>query len=145
MRHSKGNRSAELCDELRPDDGVDPRVLFRRETRTRDQTRRDRQLCKHAWRVFSLVLDQVATEDWARGMFLAEVTPAPDASRLRVAIAFIEPRTLAEAERALDQLRGLASQLRWELAATISRRRVPELEFGLAREETPDDQPVRLP
>jgi hypothetical protein len=139
MRDKKRSRPEQTCDELRPDDGVDPRILFRRETRTRNQSRKDGQLCKQTFRVLSLAFDQLAAEGWAEGLYLARVTPAPDASRLRLAIAFAEPCTLDEAEAVLRRLRGLGASLRWELAAGIARRRVPELVFGLAGAEEGDD------
>jgi ribosome-binding factor A len=125
------------CAELRPDDGVDPRILFRRETRTRSQARKVGQLCKHALRVFSLVLAELASEEWsdeewASGLVLAGVAPAPDTARLRVTIAFLEPCPLEHAERALEHLRARSGLFRWELAESIRRKRAPELVFGLA-------------
>lgn len=135
MSHKRVNKRAELLvGELRPDDGIDPRILFRREPRTRRQTRKDWQLCKHAFRIFSLVLDGLETEEETHGMHLAAVTPAPDATRLRVAVAFTAPCTFDEAVQALQRLRSSSGRLREELAATLSRRRVPELVFGLAGE-----------
>lgn len=107
--------------------------------------RRDGQLCKHAFQIFSLVLDELASEEWAAeawasGLVLAGVAPAPDAARLRVTIAFLEPRTLDDAELALQQLSARSGLFRWELAASIRRKRVPELVFGLAGEAGVKDQ-----
>ncbi|MBK6846286.1 MAG: hypothetical protein IPG96_01610 [Proteobacteria bacterium] len=140
MRDPKRQLSDPPCEELCPDDGVDPRILFRRETRAAQHSRKDGQLCKQAFQALSLVLDQLGAEAWARGMYLVAVRPAPDASRLSVSVAFTEARTFEDAEQALQRLRALKGRLRWELAATLSRKRVPELAIALAVEEGDDDQ-----
>jgi hypothetical protein len=90
--------------------------------------------------VLSLAIDELTTTDWGHGMFLAEVSPEPDATRLKVAIGFCEPRTLDEALEVLARLRELTGALRWELGEEICRKRVPELAFDLAAPEVHDEE-----
>lgn len=93
--------------------------------------RKVHQLCKQTFRALSPTIDDLGWRSWARGMYLVEVSPAPDASRLCLTVAFGERCSLDQAERALDELRQRTGRLRWELGAAVARKRVPELVFDL--------------
>lgn len=99
----------ELCSELGPDDGQEPR----RRDRPRDERGdiRDLRLCGEVARILSLSLDDVLVE---------RVEPAPDATRLRV---WVRPEDLDRIER--QRLR-----LRAAVAAAIRRKRAPDLIFA---------------
>ncbi|HUJ57013.1 MAG TPA: hypothetical protein VLX92_00815 [Kofleriaceae bacterium] len=61
---------------------------------------------------------------------LVSVEPAPGASRVLVTLA---PSSGAfDAEAALERLRAITGELRAEVAAEVTRRRVPELVFRIA-------------
>lgn len=134
-RHDKV--AAALCGELGDDDGVDPRMFFRREDRRRDQTRKDRQLCQEVYRALVLALRPLEREDWAEGIGVTHVEPAPDASRLRVWIGFAIARASDEIAEALTQLERCKGSLRAEIATAIHRKRVPELTFALDHDGEP--------
>jgi hypothetical protein len=139
MKRKKQYRQAEPpCAELRPEDGIDPAVLFGRRRRRSGRGRKDRQLCRQAFEAFCLVMEELSLEPWAADLFVVEVTPAPDASRLRVAIGIFSDLAMEEALGRVERLTALSAQFRWELGRAIARKRVPELFFELAAEDGED-------
>lgn len=60
---------------------------------------------------------------------LIAVVPAPDAARVEVILAASSPAI--DRDAALDRLHELAPELRAEVAAELTRRRVPELVFRI--------------
>ena len=138
-RKKQYRQAAPPCAELRPEDGIDPAVLFGRTRRRRGRGRKDRQLCRQAFEAFCLVMEELSLEPWAGDLFVVEVTPAPDASRLRVAIGVFSDLALVEALERVERLASLSVHFRWELGRAIARKRVPELSFQLAAEEVDHD------
>lgn len=103
----------ELCSELGPDDGLDPRLRGR--TRDQNNNIRDLRLCGEVARILSLELGDVLVE---------RVEPAPDASRLRVWIHTDD----------LDAVLRQQSRLRAAVAGGIRRKRAPDLIFTVVSE-----------
>lgn len=99
----------ELCSELGPDDGLEPRRRDRSSEPRRDV--HDLRLCGQVARILSLELDDVLVE---------RVEPAPDATRLRV---WVHTDDLGALERRRPQLREA-------VATAIRRRRAPDLVFA---------------
>ena len=141
MKSKKNVTAASLCGELGPDDGIDPRILFSREQRKRDTSKKDRQLCREVAKALSLATRQL-DRDGELGLIIDSVHPAPDASRLQVNISCERasqqaPSTTSPSAsalagaRALQRLRSAKGALREELAAALHRKRVPELSFAL--------------
>lgn len=128
----KSNKTKESCDEFNQEDGIDPKILFRKGGRKQNHLKKDRQLCKQAFQLLSLAMDKYSATEWGEGMFIANITPDPDATRLKVTIGFYLPRTYEQALETLVQLRGLIRILRRELAVGISRKKVPDLIFDIA-------------
>lgn len=100
----------ELCSELGPDDGLDPRLRGRH--RDPLSNVRDLRLCGEVACILSLELDDVLVE---------RVEPAPDATRLRV---WVHTDKLEALERQRPRLRAA-------VAAAIRRKRVPDLVFAV--------------
>ena len=123
------------CAELREDDGVRARDLFDNELKqkTRDR-RKDRQLCKQVFQILSLELACLQHLPWARDVYVHSVEPAPDASRLRVAVWFYTPVRPWEAAEALGRLQAMTTRLRLVVGEAICRKKVPELIFDFALE-----------
>jgi ribosome-binding factor A len=92
--------------------------------------RKVHQLCRQVQRVLSLALAD-------RGLFIEEVSPAPDCGRMLVQVVAPEGQSVAEA---LGALRREAPQLRTEVAMAISRKRAPELFFVPAIGQGGDDE-----
>lgn len=125
---------AELCGDYGFDDGVDPRVLARKEDSRRAYLRKDRQLCSQVLEVLCIVVGNIP-DAWAQGLQIGKVEPAPDASRLRVIVTFDDERPIAEALSCLVQLDRRGNQLRSEVAREINRKRAPSLFFALQSED----------
>lgn len=89
--------------------------------------RKTSQLCKQVFEAMCLALAESDDPRLAEA-FVVAVEPAPDASRLSVVVA-------ANASTIDEVLAALASARPWlraELAASIHRKRVPELCFAVA-------------
>ena len=126
------------CDELRPEDGLDSRA--HKKKRRRKVRRKDHQLCKQVFQALSMALACLQHLPWAARLYIESVTPAPNAARLKVAVATWDPLSREEATHALSQVRGQAASLRWEVGAAICRKRVPELFFVMAGDSTEELQ-----
>jgi ribosome-binding factor A len=89
---------------------------------------KDLQVCRQVFDALSYALaeldDPVIDE-----LVLVSVTPAPSAARVQV--NFVPAHAGVDRDAALARLAALAGELRAEVAAEVSRRRVPELAFHL--------------
>ncbi len=117
------------CDEFDPsEDGVDSRFWRRPIEGERDgkEVAKLGRLCNEVERVLMFTLTGECGDDRLRDLRVESVTPAPDASRLRIEL-------LSEGdtdEGAIHEaLCGARRFLREAVAAAITRRRVPELTF----------------
>lgn len=129
QQHARRKHWLSACDEIHPDDGVDPAVFFDRRSRSRSVDRKARQLCGEAARIFNLLLASEGTNQSLEGAWVAEVQPAPDASRLQVTVAVdrhVDP------DAALQALQHMKGAMRTALAQTLQRKRTPELVFVVA-------------
>ena len=94
------------------------------------------QLCAQVERALSLTLGGDCTDPTLNSLSLADVTPAPDASRLlvRVVGSVNSPDEVVEIYDALARSKGL---LRAAIAAELNRKRTPDLAFVvISAEET---------
>lgn len=118
-------RMRELCAELGHDDGQDTRRSRRGGNRKKDDRKR-KQLCGQVARTVGVSLS-TSQEDSLCGLYVVAVTPTDINGRLRVWVAAHDP-AISPAQ-ALARLQAARSWLRSEVAAAISRRRVPDLTF----------------
>lgn len=91
---------------------------------------KDLQLCRQVFDALTYAfaeLDDPAVEELA----LASVTPAPSSSRVLVTLVATR-EDLADPNAALACIAAAADDLREEVAAEITRQRVPELVFRIA-------------
>lgn len=133
-------RMRELCGELGPDDGIDPRDLKKPQksdvpspTPAHDPklARLGGQIC----RALNLALG-ASSDPVLCGAWIARAEPAPDASRFRVVAGSTgDPDTDSALAAHLTAIRGW---LRAEVAHAIRRRRVPELVFTVAHAPVDD-------
>jgi ribosome-binding factor A len=116
-----------LCAHLDEDDGIDPRDDKRRYAAPRAGCdRKLEQLCKQVAQTLRLVLAGLPQSEALAGISVQEVAPVSDAGRLRVILAVSEPVRRAAAQVTIERY---ARYLRMEVAASITRRRAPELAF----------------
>lgn len=116
-----------LCSEPSADDGSDPREWLRRSCGGRGG-RKTRQLCRQVERTLNFVLAGECDDDLLRDFAVIAVEPAPDAERLLVTVSpnlagsYNLPEVLEHFQAAMGMLRSL-------VAASIHRKRAPELSF----------------
>ncbi len=129
-------RMNEVCDEIGPDDGVDPRALAKAKMKQHRSLnpspggagRKARQLGRQVAETLDAVLAGDSRDETLSGLRVVSVVPAPDASRLLVTVA---PRSPSRADPAeiLAHLGNASGWLRTEVAAAVTRRKAPVLTF----------------
>lgn len=127
MKRKKPSR-AELnrsCEQIGPGDGDDPRFDFRLPANVR-VTRKSLQLCHEVARVLGQVLTWETGDDVLADLVVESVLPAPSTARLHVVMSGPPDAVVADVLAALQMRVG---RLRTEVAASIRRRRAPELVF----------------
>ena len=95
----------------------------------RQAQRKERQFCRQVQRALNLALG-------INGLFVEEVSPAPDCGHLLVHVVIPDNCQAAEA---ISALRRDTPRLRSEVATAITRKRAPELSFVPAFPEGGDD------
>jgi ribosome-binding factor A len=139
MEKRKHEPQRDLCARMHEDDGINPRHE-RKDSASRDTTRKDRQLCRQVMVALAAALQGEAGSPLLREILVSSVEPAPDASRLRV---LVQGDAVARvgAGAVLQELRRARGFLRMAIGAAISRKRVPDLVFAIsAGEEAGDAQ-----
>ena len=94
--------------------------------------RKTLQLCGQVRKTLDYVLSGETGDDLLRQLYVADVAPAPDASRLLATLAPIDPRADLDAAAVLDKLGFVQPMLRGAVARSINRKKVPDLTFTLA-------------
>lgn len=87
---------------------------------------KDLQVCRQVFDALTYALAEL-DDPVIEELVLVSVTPAPSAARVQV--TFVPSREGIDLDAALACLREAASELREEVAAEVSRARVPELVF----------------
>lgn len=118
-----------LCDELREDDGVDPRKFFQPDRNRNREHRKSRQLCRQVQRTLELVLTGEVRDDLLNGLRVVSITPGLDSSRLVVTVSTDLPFEQFDRREIEARLASLQGKLRSEVAAAITRKQTPLLTF----------------
>lgn len=92
----------------------------------RQAERKAQQFCRQVQRALNLALEGRSANEDISGLFVAEVSPAPDCGRLLVHVVIPEGRPVADSIAALQRD---TPRLRTEVAMAITRKRAPELSF----------------
>ncbi|MBI1830959.1 MAG: hypothetical protein HYR84_05850 [Planctomycetes bacterium] len=116
-----------LCTDWSAEDGIDLRHLPR-PTMAKGSNRKALQLCRQVERVLSVCLEGEILRD----LTVQTVVPAPDSTRLLVRFIYHGAEPLANV---LATLHACCPRLRAEVAASIHRRKTPELTFEVVRSE----------
>ncbi len=122
-----------LCGEIHPDDGMDPAQFFRPARKSGKNDRKDQQLCHQVAETLNLVLSGEYGDE-LRDVRIVSVTPAPDASQLMVMVAPAISGDQVNPGAVIAKLTSAAGRLRAEVAASITRRRAPNLLFQFVAE-----------
>lgn len=125
-----------LCAEVHPDDGVDPRDVFSREAGSRQKvSRKDRQLCKQISQVLACALSGQCADPVLQDLRVVCVEPTSDPSRLLATVELASLGGQVSVEDVLGRLKQVQGFLRSEMAASITRKRTPELGFAVRPRE----------
>jgi ribosome-binding factor A len=116
------------CDNIGPEDGIDPRTEPRDFSRKPVQ-RKALQLCRQVARTLSDVIAWECGDEVLSEAIVESVQPAPNSGRLLVTIVMPSPRANVTVDDVQQRLQRAQGSLRREVAAAIHRRRVPELTF----------------
>lgn len=119
------------CQEIRPDDGLDPRTFYWKRSEERKVKRKDLQLCREVARTLNHALAWEIGDELLSNLQVEAVLPAPNASRLLALVSFTTPVNEIDVGKAQQRLEQFTGRLRAEVAAAIHRRRVPELTFRI--------------
>ncbi|MGE3998933.1 MAG: hypothetical protein AB7I48_01855 [Planctomycetaceae bacterium] len=90
----------------------------------------------------SYVLSGECHDDVLRSLYVENVVPAPDSSRLLVTLSVLDKDDTTPTAVILTKLAAVHGKLRSEVAHSISRRKAPELIFNVVR---PVDIPLPQP
>lgn len=134
MSRRKRSKLQDLTGQVGEEDGADPRKFFDRRSRARVD-RKAYQLCRQVAETLNYVLSGDTGDDVLRGLYVESVDPAPDASRLLVSVAPLDRSDQTPPEDYLARLVAAGGKLRSEVAASISRRKTPELTFRIVSPE----------
>jgi ribosome-binding factor A len=115
---------ADICSEWSADDGIDPRLVPKE--RGKVSNRKALQLCRQVERALTFALEG----ELLRDLTVRSVLPAPDSSRLLVTFVYAGSASIADVLAALQER---YATLRAEIAASIHRRKTPELTFHVVR------------
>jgi len=100
--------------------------------------RKTLQLCSQVADALNYVLSGELDDDVLRNYYVERVEPAPSASRLLVSVSPLDRDDNTPMERVLKRLHEAAPTLRREVAASINRRKTPELSFIVVQPEEPN-------
>jgi hypothetical protein len=121
-----------LCAAVDPDDGIDPRERARGSP-PRGSDRKARQLCAQVAETLGDVLAGQSGDDALRSVYVVSVVPAPNAGRLLVTVAPLPGAGEGlDPARVIEQLQHASARLRCAVAAAITRRRAPVLDYRFA-------------
>ncbi len=126
-----------LCGAVDPEDGIDPRERSRGGSR-RETGRKARQLCGQAAEILNEVLAGQCGDDALRSLYVVSVVPAPDVGRLLVTVAGL-PGVGEDLDpsQVIERLQHASGRLRCAVAAAITRRRSPTLDYRFALPGSP--------
>ncbi len=121
-----------LCDDLAPEDGVDPRILAR-PLDTKTKSHKGQQLCKEAKHTLSLVLAGELSDPTLQNLEVVDVTTNEDGQFLYVLVSHIDTGIAPDENQILNKLHAIQGYLRSAIAQSVKRKRVPALKFKLVR------------
>src|SRR5262245_22868304 len=93
---------------------------------------KDLQVCRQVFDALSYALAEL-DDELVDDLVLASVVPAPSSARVQVTL--VPGRDGIDAAEALEHVYAASAELREEVAAEVSRRRVPELVFRIGHRD----------
>lgn len=122
----------QLCAELGPEDGVDPRNSVRAsDIKSKDY--KNRQLCKQAARMLSLVFAGELGDPMLQNLDVVNVLTKKDSPFLYVSISCSNTISKQEENLILNRLQAIQGYLRCVIAGSVKRKQAPALAFKFVR------------
>ena len=133
MKYSKQwlKEATKLCAELDSEDGIDQRYLIRSQDKKTKQ-HKNRQLCKQATRILSLVLSGELGDKKLQDLEIVDVLMSEDRQFLNILIKNNVSHPETNENLILGRLHAIQGYLRFELAQSVKRKRIPMLKFKWA-------------
>lgn len=116
------------CDEMYEDDGIAPRLLIKKYSRVK-KCHREQRLCKQIAGVLSIIFSGACCDERLCMLGIKSVEPAPDTTCLRVTVFPLYGDPQPDPVEIILLLKSAKGYLRKEVAAEISRRRIPDFTF----------------
>lgn len=113
-----------------PEDGIDPRDLARSGRKPSARGRKTLQLCNQIFETLEQVFAEQQNE-LLQGLHVVSVVPAPDDTNVLVTVSPGPGISLEEAASLIDHLQAAGKDLRQEVAAAITRRKVPAISWRI--------------
>ena len=134
-QHRRGSKGPQFIDPdfvEALDENESGSASFRRQAE-----RKTLQFCRQVQRALNVALADRSVCDGFEGLFVEEVSPAPDCGRLLAHVVIPGDLPIAEAMIALGRE---TPRLRSEVASAITRKRAPELCFVPSGADGGDDE-----
>ena len=132
MKHSKDwlNEAKQLCGEIGPEDGIDPRLIARAKDRN-PKSHKSRQLGKEARNTLSMVFAGELGDPIFQDLEVIDVAATDDGQFLIVSLARIDNNVETSEAEILEKCHSVHGYLRAAIAWSVKRKRVPTLKFEL--------------
>ena len=121
------DRLSELCGEVGPEDGSDPRDFHSR-VESKPNNRKALQLCQQVQRILYWAIGTECQDPVVRSLEVLSVEPAPNAARMLVTLGLPADERVTP-EEVGERLGRVAGLLRAEVAEGITRRKTPDLQY----------------
>ena len=134
MKNSKDwlNEAKHLCDEIGPEDGVDPRVIARAMDR-KTKNHKSERLGKEARHTLSMVFAGELSDPVFQELEVVDVAATDDGQFLIVSLTRIDNSFNIDETQILEKCQAVQGYLRSAIASAVKRKRVPNLKFELVQ------------
>jgi ribosome-binding factor A len=127
-----------LCAELGPDDGIDPRIIARAMDR-KPRGHKSEQLSKQALHTLSMVFAGELTDPVFEELEILDVTGSDDGQFLTVTFSVSNPELLPAESLILEKCKSIQGYLRSTIARSVQRKRIPALKFKIVLVENKEN------
>ena len=126
------NEARQLCGDIGPDDGIDPRLIARATDR-KTKSHKSRQLGKEAKHTLSMVFAGELGDPIFQQLEVIDVAATDDGQFLIVSLAGMGKSTEATEAQILEKCQAVQGFLRAAIAWSVKRKRVPTFKFKLVQ------------
>jgi len=118
----------QLCAEVGPEDGVDPRLIAR-SLASKPKNYKNHQLCKQAKQTLNSGLSAELRDETLHNLEVLDVTINDDRQFLTVFLSQSSSTRLVDKPLIINKLHAIKGYLHSEITQTVKRKRVPSLKF----------------